>query len=82
MMSIQEQMPIEEAMRKALEIAAEVKENRNKVYVWKQRLREGKLSHALMQEILHHAGFVRVVEEKWALKNEGNGGENPPAFKA
>lgn len=80
-MSIQEQMPIEEAMRKALEIAAEVKENRNKVYVWKQRLREGKLSHDLMQEILHHAGFVRVVEEKWALKNEGNGGENTPAFK-
>jgi len=74
-MSSQQQMSIEEAMVKALEIAAEVKENRNKVYVWKQRLREGKLSHALMKEILDQAGFVRVVEEKWAFV-ENNGGDS------
>lgn len=73
-MSNSKEMSIEEAMKKALEIAAEVKENRNKVYVWKQRLREGKLSHTLMQEILTHAGFVRVVEEKWALVENEKGG--------
>ncbi len=64
------QLTIEDAMKKALEVAALVKENRNKVYVWKQRLREGKLSHSLMHEILNNAGFKKVVEEKWALDND------------
>ncbi len=59
---------VDEAMHMALDIVAKNnKEDRNKVYVWRQRLREGKLSRDLQNEILAQAGFACVVEEKWAM---------------
>ena len=61
-----QELSIEEAMMKALQIIS--KKEKNKVYVWRQRLREGKLSHSLMYEILANAGFEKVVEEKWSEK--------------
>jgi hypothetical protein len=63
-----QELPIEEAMMKALQIISKKEKEKNKVYVWRQRLREGKLSHSLMYEILTNAGFEKVVEEKWSEK--------------
>ena len=60
---------IDEAIQIALEIVAKKnKKERNKVYVWRQRIREGKLSRELQNEILAEAGFTCVVEEKWAMR--------------
>lgn len=63
-----QELSIEEAMMKALQIILKKEKEKNKVYVWRQRLREGKLSHSLMYEILTNAGFEKVVEEKWSEK--------------
>lgn len=63
-----QELSIEEAMMKALQIISKKEKEKNKVYVWRQRLREGKLSHSLMYEILTNAGFEKVVEEKWSEK--------------
>ncbi|MSP69101.1 MAG: hypothetical protein EXR20_02385 [Bacteroidetes bacterium] len=63
-----QELSIEEAMMKALQIISKKEKEKNKVYVWRQRLREGKLSHSLMYEILANAGFEKVVEEKWSEK--------------
>lgn len=63
-----QELSIEEAMIKALQIISKKEKEKNKVYVWRQRLREGKLSHSLMYEILSNAGFEKVVEEKWSEK--------------
>jgi hypothetical protein len=41
------------------------KKTRGKIYVWKQRFKEGNLSHKKVAGILKKAGFHRVVEEKW-----------------
>jgi hypothetical protein len=38
---------------------------KSKVYVWRQRYREGKLSHKKISDILGEAGFSKVVEERW-----------------
>ena len=38
---------------------------REKIYVWKQRYMEDKLSSKKVGEILELAGFKKVVEEKW-----------------
>lgn len=38
---------------------------RDKVYVWRQRYKEGKLSHKKVMDILEKAGFKLAVEEKW-----------------
>lgn len=36
-----------------------------KIYVWRQRFNEGKLSHKKVEQILQAAGFKKVVEEQW-----------------
>lgn len=66
--TIRQKLTIEEAMMKALQIISKKEKEKNKVYVWRQRLREGKLSYSLMYEILENAGFEKVVEEKWSEK--------------
>lgn len=38
---------------------------RGKIYVWKQRFKEGALSHKKIAGILEKAGFHKVVEERW-----------------
>jgi hypothetical protein len=38
---------------------------RGKIYVWKQRFKEGNLSHKKIATILENAGFHKVVEERW-----------------
>lgn len=40
-------------------------DERGKIYVWKQRFKEGNLSHKKIAGILEVAGFHKVVEEKW-----------------
>jgi hypothetical protein len=40
-------------------------EDRGKIYVWKQRFKEGNLSHKKVAGILEAAGFHKAVEEKW-----------------
>lgn len=56
----------------ALNIALEmIKDNpipRDKVYVWRQRYKEGKLSMKKMDEIMEMAGFKSVIEPKYANK--------------
>jgi hypothetical protein len=38
---------------------------KGKIYVWKQRFKEGNLSHKKIATILEDAGFHKVVEERW-----------------
>ena len=49
---------------------------RDKVYVWRQRWKEGKLSHKKFCDILEKAGFKLAVEEKWIFTTAQ--GEGPP----
>lgn len=60
-------LTVEQAFDSALEsIKGTSKENeRGKIYVWKQRFKEGNLSHKKIAAILEGAGFHKVVEEKW-----------------
>ena len=37
----------------------------SKVYVWRQRFNDGKLSYKKIEQILEVAGFKKVVEEQW-----------------
>lgn len=41
----------------------------NSAYIWRQRFKQGKLSHKKASEILEEAGFKKVVEEKWIMIN-------------
>lgn len=43
---------------------------KSKVYVWRQRYREGKLSHKKISDILSEAGFAKAVEERWISLEE------------
>jgi hypothetical protein len=38
---------------------------KTKIYVWRQRYKDGKLSHKKVASILEAAGFKKVVEERW-----------------
>lgn len=60
-------LTVEEAFDKALENLKDKSkdEERGKIYVWKQRFKEGNLSHKKIAGILEKAGMVKVVEEKW-----------------
>ncbi len=60
-------LTVEQAFEYALEsIKGKSKEQeRGKFYVWKQRFKEGKLSHKKVAAILADAGFHKVVEERW-----------------
>jgi hypothetical protein len=49
---------------------------RDKVYVWRQRYKEGKLSHKKFRDILEKAGFKLAVEEKWIFLTVES--EKPP----
>lgn len=55
----------EEAFMKAIEKLKGNSIKRDKVYVWRQRYKEGKLSHKKVQEILEKSGFKLAIEEKW-----------------
>lgn len=55
---------VEEALNIALK-ASKDDDHKNKIYVWRQRFRNGTLSHKKISEILTEAGFVKAVEEKW-----------------
>jgi hypothetical protein len=41
------------------------KDKLGKIYVWRQRFRQGTLSHKKVEAILKNAGFHKVVEERW-----------------
>lgn len=56
---------IEEAFSMALEVVKDNPIPRDKIYVWRQRFRDGNLSHKKVEEILERAGFKKVVTEKW-----------------
>lgn len=60
-------LTIEEAFDNALQnLKGKSKEKeRGKIYVWKQRFKEGNLSHKKIASILENAGLQKVVEEKW-----------------
>lgn len=60
-------LTIEQAFDFALEsIKGTSKEKeRGKIYVWRQRYKDGKLSHKKISDILEAAGFKKVVEERW-----------------
>lgn len=49
---------------------------KSKVYVWRQRYREGKLSHKKISDILQEAGFAKVVEERWIALEEKKSNNN------
>lgn len=49
----------------ALEMLKDKDVPRDKVYVWRQRYKEGKLSQKKVDEILAQAGFKPVVEPKY-----------------
>jgi hypothetical protein len=38
---------------------------RGKIYVWRQRFKNGDLSHKKVAAILENAGMHKVVEERW-----------------
>jgi len=46
---------------------------KTKIYVWRQRYKDGKLSHKKVSAILETYGFKKVVEERWISLNT-----NPP----
>jgi hypothetical protein len=60
-------LTVEQAFDKALDSLKDKSndEERGKIYVWRQRYREGNLSHKKIAGILEKAGFHKVVEEKW-----------------
>ena len=60
-------LTVEQAFDSALEsIKCKSKEGEiGKIYVWKQRFKEGNLSHKKIAAILENAGFHKVVEERW-----------------
>ena len=61
-------LTIEEAFDNALEDLkgkSQEKEKRSKIYVWRQRFKEGNLSHKKIAAILQDAGLHKVVEERW-----------------
>jgi hypothetical protein len=60
-------LTVEQAFDHALEsLKSQAKEeDRGKIYVWKQRFKEGNLSHKKIAGILEAAGFHKVVEERW-----------------
>ena len=52
-------------------------DEKGKIYVWRQRYKDGKLSHKKIWDILESAGFKKVVEERWiALNDSGVQKEN------
>jgi hypothetical protein len=60
-------LTVEQAFDHAIESLKEQakEEDRGKIYVWKQRFKEGNLSHKKIAGILEAAGFHKVVEERW-----------------
>jgi len=36
-----------------------------RIYIWRKRYKDGKLSHKKVADILTAAGFAKVVEERW-----------------
>jgi len=63
-------LSVEQAFAQALEslkYSSLNEEDKGKVYVWKQRFKEGNLSHSKVEAIMEKAGFHKVVEEKWML---------------
>lgn len=61
-------LTVEEAFDKALEnLKDQNEQERGKIYVWRQRFKEGNLSHKKIGIILGAAGMVKVVEERWMV---------------
>lgn len=60
-------LTVDQAFDKALDNLKDKsnEDERGKIYVWKQRFKEGNLSHKKIEGILEKAGFHKVVEEKW-----------------
>lgn len=60
-------LTVEQAFDQALDSLKDKSkdEERGKIYVWKQRFKEGNLSHKKIAGILEKAGFHKVVEERW-----------------
>jgi hypothetical protein len=66
----------EAAFMKAIEKLKGNSIKRDKVYVWRQRYKEGKLSHKKVMDILESAGFKLVVEEKWIALGKPSQSQN------
>jgi hypothetical protein len=63
-------LSVEQAFNQALDSLKHSslnEEDKGKVYVWKQRFKEGNLSHSKVEAIMEKAGFHKVVEERWML---------------
>lgn len=75
-------LTIEQAFDNALE-KLKGKE-KSKIYVWRQRYKEGNLSHKKIASILEKAGLEKVVEEKWKSIDPKNNPEEqlPENFEA
>ena len=60
-------LTVEQAFDNALSVIKDKsrESERGKMYVWKQRFKEGNLSHKKIAAILENAGFHKVVEERW-----------------
>lgn len=60
-------LTVEQAFDKALDSLKDKSndDERGKIYVWRQRHKEGNLSHKKIAGILEKAGFRKVVEERW-----------------
>ena len=64
-------LTVGEAFDKALEnLKGKNEEERGKIYVWRQRFKEGNLSHKKIAIILEAAGMIKVVEERWLIAPE------------
>ncbi len=58
-------LTVEQAFDNALENIKDKSPEKGKIYVWKQRFKEGNLSHKKIAAILENAGYHKVVEERW-----------------
>lgn len=58
-------LTVEQAFDNALNSIKGLSKEKGKIYVWKQRFKEGNLSHKKIAAILENAGFHKVVEERW-----------------
>lgn len=58
-------LTVEQAFDNALDSIKGKSKEKGKIYVWKQRFKEGNLSHKKIAAILENAGFHKVVEERW-----------------
>lgn len=67
-------LTVEQAFDFALDSLTEKIQGKERVriYIWRKRYKDGKLSHKKISDILSAAGFAKVVEERWIVMPEKN----------